>query len=68
MYTPKQKALANELADRLNDRDSIAFHLSLTRLYSEEHIRKILERVMAVPDEKITHSRARLFNVMVRGQ
>ncbi len=47
-YDPYEIKLAQEIADTLNDRDSLALHLQYVRRYKEEFLRKILAKVMAI--------------------
>lgn len=61
----KQTALAYEIADALNDKKSLEWHLSLVQKYSEEFLREQLQIVMSTPDHKITRSRAAYFNHLV---
>ena len=65
-FDPYEIKLANEIADTLNDRDSLAMHLQFARKYQEEFLRKILARVMSIPDSKIRKSRGALFTALVK--
>ena len=64
-YDPYERKLANEIADTLKDRDSITMHLIYVRKYKEEFLRKILNKVMALPDDKIRKSRAALYTFLI---
>ena len=64
-YDPYERKLANEIADTLKDRDSITMHLQYVRKYQEEFLRKILNKVMALPDHKIRRSRAALYTFLI---
>jgi len=64
-YAPYEIKLANEIADALNDRDSISMHLQYVRKYKEEFLRRILNKVMALPDDKIRKSRAALYTFLI---
>jgi hypothetical protein len=66
MYTPKEKALADELAERLHDWNSISLYLMFTKRYTEAHLRDVLERVMSIPDEKIKRTRGALFTYLIK--
>ncbi len=64
-YDPYERKLANEIADTLKDRDSITMHLMYVRKYQEEFLRRILNKVMALPDDKIRKSRAALYTFLI---
>lgn len=64
-YDPYEKKLANEIADTLKDRDSITLHLQYVRKYNEEFLRRILNKVMALPENKIKRSRAALYTFLI---
>lgn len=56
---------AYELANVLNDHHSIQVYVSFTEKYKEEFLRKILLRVMSIPDNKIRRTRGALFTYLV---
>lgn len=64
-YTSLEIRLANEIADTLNDRDSLAMHLQYVRKFKEEFLRRILNKVMALPDNKIRKNRAALYTFLI---
>jgi hypothetical protein len=64
-YNSYERKLANEIADTLKDRDSITMHLMYVRKYKEEFLRRILNKVMALPDDKIRKSRAALYTFLI---
>ena len=64
-YSPSERKLANEIADTLKDRDSITMHLQYVRKYQEEFLRRILNKVMALPPDKIRKSRAALYTFLI---
>lgn len=66
-YQPmnKEEKLAREIATTLNDMHALQMHLSFCKRYSEKHLREILNRVMAMPEDKIRTSRARLYTSLV---
>jgi hypothetical protein len=64
-YDPYERKLANEIADTLKDRDSITMHLIYVRKYKEEFLRRILNKVMALPDDKIRKNRAALYTFLI---
>lgn len=64
-YEPHEIKLANEIAETLKDRDSLALHLQYVRKYKEEFLRRILAKVMALPENKIRRSRAALYTFLI---
>ena len=64
-YTNNEIKFANEIADILKDRDSLAMHLQYVRKYKEEFLRRILNKVMALPDNKIRKNRAALYTFLI---
>jgi hypothetical protein len=67
-YENHEIVLANEIADCLNDRESLPLYLGFARKYKDEHLRKILKRVMSIPDEQIKKTRGALFTFIVNNQ
>lgn len=66
MYHHNDIQLAQEIAEKLNDKDAYSLYLSYTHKYSEETLRRILERVLSIPREKITNSRGALFTHIIK--
>ena len=64
-YEPHEVKLANEIAETLKDRDSIALFLTFTRKYKEKFLRDILAKVMSIDEAKIRKSRGALFTFLV---
>ena len=64
-YEPHEVKLANEIAETLKDRDSIASFLTFTRKYKEQFLREILAKVMSIDEAKIRKSRGALFTFLV---
>lgn len=64
-YHPYEIKLANEIAETLDDRDSLALHLQYVRKYKEEFLRKVLNKVMSLPEEKIRKTRAALYVYLI---
>lgn len=64
-YPPQVVRLANEIADTLNDRGSLQLFLHFAEKYKEEHLMKILEKVMSIPERKIKKTRGALFTFLV---
>jgi hypothetical protein len=64
-YDPYEIKLANEISETLHDRDSMALHLMYVRRYQEDFLRRILNKVMALPERKIRKSRAALYTFLI---
>jgi ADP-dependent phosphofructokinase/glucokinase len=64
-YDPYEIKLAHEIADTLNDRDSITLHLQYVRKYQEAFLRKTLAKVMSIEEGKIKRSRAALYTFLI---
>ncbi len=64
-YDPYEKKLAREIAETLNDPDSLVMHLQYTRKYKEAFLRKVLAKVMAIPEHQIKKSRAALYTFLI---
>lgn len=60
-YSPDEMKLAREIAETLNDTDSLPYHLVLVRKYNEDFLRKKLAKAMAFPESQIRKSRAALY-------
>lgn len=65
-YDPHEIKLAHEIADTLQDQDSLVLHLQYARRYKEEYLRKILNKVMSMDERKIRKSRAALYTFLVK--
>jgi hypothetical protein len=61
-----QEELALELALTLHDRKGLPFYLSCVKAYPEPFLRRVLSKVMRIPDNKIKKSRGALFNFLAR--
>lgn len=64
-YAPQDVRLANEIADTLQDRGSLQLFLHFVEKYKEEHLRRVLEKVMSIPERKIKKTRGALFTYLV---
>lgn len=64
-YDPYERRLANEIAETLKDRDSLVMHLQYVRKYKEDYLRKVLNKVMTLPEDKIRKSRAALYTFLI---
>jgi tryptophanyl-tRNA synthetase len=68
MYSPIEMELAHEIAERLNDPDSLTQYLKYAKQYPHSVLRRKLEYVCSLPDRKITHSRGAYFIFLVEQQ
>jgi len=64
-YEPHEIRLANEIAETLKDRDALPLFLTYTRKYQESHLRRILAKVMSMPERSIRKSRGALFTFLI---
>jgi len=64
-YEAHERRLANEIAETLNDRDALPFYLGLTKKYQEDFLRKIMAKVMSIPEANIRKTRGALFTYLV---
>jgi hypothetical protein len=64
-FEPHEVKLANEIAETLKDRDSLALFLTYARKYKEPFLRHVLAKVMALDETKIRKSRGALFTFLV---
>lgn len=60
--------LATRIAETLKDRDSLPLYLGFVRKYKAEHLQRILDRVMSIPDTQIKKTRGALFTYIVNNQ
>ena len=65
-YTSEQKRLAYEIADALNDHEAMKVHLEFAQRYQESFLRRILAKVMSIPEDKIRKSRGALYTSLVK--
>jgi hypothetical protein len=68
MAISKEERLAREIADALNDSDSLAVHIGFVKKYSEAHLRKVLQKVLSIPEDQIRKTRGALFTYLVNQQ
>ena len=64
-YDPHETKLANEIAETLDDMDSLPLHLQYVRKYKEAFLRKILNKVMSIPEGQIRKTRAALYIFLI---
>ncbi len=60
-----KEKFAYELATTLNDKEAITFYKQVVTTYNEAFIRRILNRVMSIPEHKIKKSRGALFTHLI---
>jgi hypothetical protein len=61
----KQEKLAREIADALNDIEALPLYTAFAEKYTEEHLRKILQRVLSIPQQQIRKTRGALFTYLI---
>ncbi len=66
MKTSKEYRLAEELAETLDDKESLPFYCDLTEKYSEAFLRAKLRKVMSMPSDQIRKTRGALFTYLIR--
>jgi hypothetical protein len=66
MKKSNEKTLAYELASALNDIEALPVYTAFVEKYQEAFLRKTLNRVMSIPDEKIRRTRGALFTYLVK--
>jgi hypothetical protein len=64
-FEPHEVKLANEIAETLKDRDSIASFMMFARKYNEKFLRETLAKVMSIDEAKIRKTRGALFTFLV---
>lgn len=64
-FEPHEVRLANEIAETLKDRNSLALFLTYTQKYKEQFLRETLAKVMTLDETKIRKSRGALFTFLV---
>lgn len=64
--SPEQEKLAIEIASTLNDMSAIGYHRKLVFTYSEDYLRKTLQKVMSIQEANIYKSRGALYTTLVK--
>jgi hypothetical protein len=64
--TPEQEKLAKKIAAALDDINSLQWHRKTVTMYSEEYLLGKLNKVLAMPESKITTTRPRLYVWLVQ--
>jgi hypothetical protein len=67
-YSVKEYKLAVEIAESLQDQDSLGMHIKFVQMYAEAFLRKVLAKVLAIPQEKIRKTRGALNTALVKQQ
>jgi len=65
MATQKEEKLAREIADALDDNESLTMHIAFSEKYSEGFLRKTLQRVLSIPEAQIRKTRGALYTFLV---
>ena len=65
--TLKKEQLVQELALSLDDTDALSFYRQCANDYPEELLRKLLTKVLSIPQDKIKKSRGALFTHLLHG-
>lgn len=60
-YTEEQIALANEIAERLEDPGYLGQFLGFTKVVPHDLLRTFLDNACATPEERVISSRAAIF-------
>jgi hypothetical protein len=58
--------LAYELASALNDKEAMGMYIAFVQKYQEDFLKRILLRVMSIPDNKIKRTRGALFTYLIK--
>jgi len=66
LHHAKEKALALELAEALNDTEALSYYLGAVKKYPETLLREILIKVISIPPDKIKKTRGALFNYLLQ--
>lgn len=61
----RTEQLAQEIAEELNDKEALPLYQSYAKRFPEEELRKLLVRVLSIPQEKIKRTRGALFTYLV---
>lgn len=65
-YEPRVIALANEIAETLEDQESLNAYLFYADKYKEEYLLRILNKVMSIPTKDIRKTRGALFTYLLK--
>lgn len=67
-YSNEVITLATEVAEKLNDIQSINAYLTICDRYKEERIRKVLDKVLSIPISQIRKTPGALFTYLIQQQ
>jgi len=62
----KEERLAREIADALSDTEALPIYTGFAYKYKEEFLRKILQRVLSIPQDQIRKTRGALFTYLIK--
>lgn len=62
----KQQKLAREIADALNDMEAVSIYEGFAYKYTEDFLRRILQRVLSIPQDQIRKTRGALFTFLIK--
>lgn len=60
------ESLARDLAESLDDMDSLPFYRHVTAIYPEDILRQVQAKVLSFPRHKIRKTRGALFNSLLK--
>ena len=66
MYYTRAEQLAHDIAEALEDREAEPLYLTFAKQIPEEQLRKLLRKVLSIPEEKIRRTRGALFTYLVK--
>jgi len=62
----KEEKLAREIADALDNLEALTVYTTYCYKYKEEFLRRILQRVLSIPEEQIRKTRGALFTYLIK--
>jgi len=66
MSLTKEEKLAREIADALGDMEALTVYEGFAYKYQEAFLRRILQRVLSIPQEQIRKTRGALFTYLIK--
>ena len=64
-YSDQERALAFDIANALDDLQSLEYHLQNAHMFTEAFQRGYLQHVLSIPEHKIKKSRAALYTYLM---
>lgn len=61
-----EEKLAREIADALGDMEALPLYTSFAEKYTDTFLRKILQRVLSIPQDQIRKTRGALFTYLIK--